>query len=148
MQAISCRRHVDAPIDRVFAAASDFANGPAYMKGIVRVRMLTDGPLRVGTRFEATRGGSNREYTQTMEVTELDAPNRYVLGAAGCGCRIRSELLFSSRDGGTDVEMRFDATPLSLPAKILLFVVRPLMGKITKAFAKDLDDLAAHCEGR
>ena len=146
MAGFTVKTFVDAPPSRVFEAASDFANAHTFVRGITKVEMLTDGPVGVGTRFKETRVMFKRECTEEMEVTAFDAPRSYALGAESCGSRYRSELRFTPRGSGTDLEMVFDATPLTLLAKIMAFVMRPMMKKMVAEMAGDLEDIKTHVE--
>ena len=147
MLSLSVESQIDAPIERVFELASDFAGAPERISGIVRMEMLTDGPVGVGTRFRETRVMFKREATEEMEVLEFDAPRRYVLGAESCGCRYRSEFTFTPQDGGTKVTMTFEGTPLTRMAKIMGFLMRPMAKVAAKEVCRDLADLKAAAEG-
>lgn len=141
-------RHIDAPIETVFARATDFENAANVMSAIVKMEMLTDGPVGVGTRFRETRVMFGREATETMEVVEFDPPHGYVLLAESHGSRYRTTFRYSESNGGTDLEMIFEATPLTLVAKILSVVMMPMMKKtIETECGKDLDQLKAAIEG-
>lgn len=140
---ITIEKVIRAPRERVFAAAADFANAAGTIRAITRVEMLSQGPVGVGTTFRETRKVFGREATEEMTVVEFVPPERYVLGAESHGCRYRSALAFASVAGGTRVTMTFAAEPLTLVAKVLSFLMRPMFKSMTKECAKDLDDLEA-----
>lgn len=148
MKTLNVSQVVAAPPDVVFRAATDFAGAPGRIRAIKRVKVLTEGPVRVGTRFEETREMFGREATETMEVTSLDPPRSYVLGAESHGCRYRSELRFEPEGSGTRVTMSFAAEPLTFFSKVMGVLMAPMAKKIAQECGRDLDDLAAHCEGR
>ena len=152
MSGITTTRTIQAPAEVVFAAASDFAGAAGRIGAIERVEMLTDGPVGVGTRFRETRRMRGREASETMEVTLFEPPRRYVLLAESHGCRYESGLSFTPagtpEGSATTVAMHFAAEPLTLPAKILAFLCRPMMKMVARACAKDLDDLARTVEGQ
>jgi hypothetical protein len=149
MFGITLTRHVAAPPEKVFAVASDFRNAAGRLRGITKMELLTDGPVGVGTRFRETRVMFGREATETMTVTAFDPPRGYALGAESCGCRYHIEFRFTPKDGGTDLEMRFEGRPLTLVAKVLGFLMGPMISKnCAKESEKDLDDLKAAAEGR
>lgn len=141
MSAIRTRVHIDAPPERVFAVASDFAGAARIIEGIERVEMLTEGPVGVGTRFRETRVMFGREATEEMEVVAFDPPRGYVLGCENHGCRYRSEIRVEPSGDGTDVEMSFEAVPLTAVAKLMSVVMGPMMKKMEAICAKDLADL-------
>ncbi len=148
MPHFSVRRTIAAPIEAVFAQASDFANAPKHVSGIKRVEMLTDGPVRVGTRFRETRVMFGKEATEEMEVIALTPPLGYVLGSESCGCRYRCEIRLSPSSNGTDVIMNFDAQPLTFFARIMGKLMGFMMKSVAKACAKDLEDLKTAVESR
>lgn len=142
-------RFIAAPTEACFDVAADFPNAAATVEDIKKIEMLTEGPVGVGTRFRETRVMFKREATEEMEVEAFERPQRYVLGADSCGSRFRSELRFESQGAGTNAIMTFQATPRTLGAKIMGFVMRPMMKKMMlKCIAKDLDDVAQAAESR
>jgi carbon monoxide dehydrogenase subunit G len=135
------KKHVEAPPETVFATAADFARAAEFVRGIAKVEMLTDGPVGVGTRFRETRIMFKREATEEMEVTAFDPPRSYALGCENHGCRYHTEITFTPNGSGTDVEMVFDATPLTVLAKVMAVAMSPMMKKLAEECGKDLDDL-------
>jgi carbon monoxide dehydrogenase subunit G len=139
-------RHVAAPPDVVFARASDFRRAPETIAAIVKMEMLTDGPVRVGTRFRETRVLFGRAATEEMTVTALEPPKRYTLAAESHGSRYHTELSFAPDGQGTRVTMTFAATPVTFMARVMSVLMRPMMKSMVKMCAKDLDDLKAAIE--
>jgi len=146
MAGFTVTKHIAASPAEVFERASDFAGAPRSIEAITAVELLTEGPVGVGTRFRETRRMFGREAVEEMEVTEFEPPRRYVLGCSNHGCRYRTELGFSERDGGTDVRMTFEAEPVTAFARIMTVLMKPLMKGLVKTCAKDLDDLGASIE--
>ena len=146
MRIATCKQVIAAPPEVVFRRAADFANAPQAIKGIVKVEMLTSGPVGVGTKFRETRIMFGREATEQMEVTAFEPPHRYALGAESHGSRYHSVLTFRPSGQGCEVEMTFDCTPVTFFAKVMSVLMRPMMKSIAKVCAKDLDDLKATIE--
>lgn len=146
MASITVKRHIEAPVERVFAAATDFANAHTFISGISRVEMLTEGPVKVGTRFKETRTIFNRECTEEMEITAIEPPRSYTLGCESNGCRYRSDFILMPEGNGTALEMTFEATPLTFAAKVKSILMKPMMKKMVEMCAKDLDDIKASVE--
>lgn len=147
MNQVSVERTVAAPPQRVFAASIDIPRWPEVVPAIQEVELLTDGPVRVGTRFRETRVLFGREATETMEVLELEAPHRYLLGAESHGSRYRTEFRFEPAGDGTRIVFTFRAEPLTFAAKVMGFLMKPMMKKMVEMCAADLDALKAHVEG-
>lgn len=141
MPGISVRHHIAAPPDVVFARAADFEHAADFISGITKVEMVTDGPVGVGTRFKETRVMFGKEHAEEMEVVDFEPPRRYALQAHNCGCRYHTEFRFTPKGGGTEIEMTFDATPLTFVARIMSFMMRFMMKSCVKMVEKDLADL-------
>lgn len=141
MAQITIDRHIDAPIERVFQRITDFENAADVVSGITKVEMLTGGPVGQGTRFRETRVMFGREATEEMEVVSFDAPSSYALGAESHGTRYLSTFTLSEKHRGTEVHLLFEATPLTLVAKIMSFLMKPMIKKVMAECSKDLDDI-------
>lgn len=146
MHPLSITRHARAPIELVFRRATDLRNAPQVIPAIRSLEVLTDGPVRAGTRFRETRVVFGREHTEEMEVTAFDAPHAYTVGCESCGCRYESNLSFREKDGGTEIEMTFRAIPRTFLARLMGRLMRPMMKKMVAECAKDLDAIAAAAE--
>ena len=139
--------HIDAPVQAVFAACTDFAGAAGRISSITKMDVITPGPVGKGTKFRETRKMFGKEATETMEVLEFTPNKSYLLGAGSCGCIYRSEFLFAPSGKGTDLTVRFSARPQSFMAKLMSFIMAPLMaGMIRKCFAKDLGEIKASLE--
>lgn len=105
MQSFTRSATIAAPAQRVFAALTDLDNASAYMPDIVKVRLLTDGGVRVGTRWKETRqfkvlGFLPLRASAEIEVTELQ-PDRCFATVADDGCNwasYRFELTSAGQD--------------------------------------------------
>lgn len=148
MAKFTLTRSINAPREVVFAQISDFANAPKFCSGIKKIEMLTNGAVRVGTRFKETRIMFKREATETMEVVAFDPPKGYMLGAESCGCRYRTGFQLEPRGNGTEITMSFDAQPLSFFAKVMSFLMKPMEKMCLKMCEKELDDIKTSIEAK
>lgn len=147
MSTATTRKYVAAPPERCFERATDLRRAPETIRAITAMEVLTDGPIGVGTRFRETRVLFERACSEEMEITSFDPPRGYVVRAESHGCRYRTEFRFTPRGSGTELEMIFEARPLTAAAKVMSFLMKPMLGKVMAEAAKDLDDLAAAIEG-
>jgi carbon monoxide dehydrogenase subunit G len=67
MAKIEVSTAVDRPPDTVFRFMIDMSNGPKYDPGIISVRQTSEGPLAVGTTFEANRKKEGKVSFRTVE---------------------------------------------------------------------------------
>jgi hypothetical protein len=146
MTSITVKKHIEAPVEDVFTTATDFANAGHAIDRIEKIEMLTDGPVGLGTRFRETRHFYGKEVTEEMEVTAFERPRRYVLSSENHGCRYNSEFLLKPSASGTEIEMRFEAYPVTVFARIMSFLTRPLMKKMMEHVSQDLEDLKSSVE--
>jgi uncharacterized membrane protein len=67
---------IDRPVDEVFAFTHDLAKSPLWQSTLVELDLLTDGPMRVGTRWREVRRFLGKRIETVIELTEYEA-NRY-----------------------------------------------------------------------
>ena len=68
--------YIDRPPEVVFDFVADERNEPKYNPKMTRVSLVTEEPIRAGSRFEATLMMRAREITMTVEFTEFVRPRR------------------------------------------------------------------------
>ncbi len=148
MAKFTTSRRFDATPENTFDILTDLSRAVERIRGIVKVQVLTDGPIGVGTRWNETRIVFKRECTEELEITEFDAPSFFRVEADSCGCRYRTDFTITPDSGGANVELMFAAQPLTLMAKLMAPLGKLMMKSCAKAFEQDLDDLQAAAEGR
>lgn len=148
MQHIEVTRHVAAPVERVWALATDLAGAPQILSGVDRVEVLTPGPFDVGTRWRETRRMLGRASTEEMAVTAVDPHRAYTVEAESSGAHYVSTFTFTaSADGGTDVVLTFGARPTTRAARVVAALTGPLARRpVEQALRGDLADLARAAE--
>ena len=105
MGPITASKRVSAPLESVWNVMADLENAADRIQAIVKLEVLTDGPVGLGTRFRETRIMFKKEATEEMEITAWDPPNSYTTEADGCGCHYTT-VFTCERDGdGTKVTM-------------------------------------------
>lgn len=139
-------KHIAAPVHEVFARATDLANLANTVDAITRVEVLTEGPVRVGTRFSETRVMFGKEHSETMEVSQFDLNRRISFVADSWGCRYDSGFAFESSDDGTLVTFDFKATPRTFMARLMKPVGLLMAKSMRKMVEQDLEDLRRACE--
>jgi hypothetical protein len=141
-------RQVAAPRERTFAVVSDFANAAENVEAITHLEVLTPGPVGVGTRFRETRTMFGRPATEEMTVAHWDPPHSYTLKAESHGARYTTVFSFREKAGGTEVEMDFQAVPITFGAKVMGVLFKFMTKKMVETCGKDLEDLARAVERR
>lgn len=111
---------VSKPIDQVFASMADPTTGPNWIKGVSKIELIDPLPVKMGTRFRATRAVGSRVTTEEIRVTELTAPQSFAVGAGlmGGGIELRISYALAPSASGTRVESRTEAEAKSFGAKL------------------------------
>lgn len=113
---------VSRPLDEVFGLIGDFANAEVWDPGVEESRAITEGPVRVGSRYELTVVFNGRRLPMTYEVTAFDPPRRVELVGTGSTVDARDDIRFEATDGGTRILYTAD-----LRLKGVLRVAEPLL---------------------
>lgn len=145
MKAMTAKRQIDAPVDRVFRAVAEVEEFKKASPDIVKVEMLSDVRSGVGTRFRETRKMKGREASTVLEITEY-APSERVRFVAESGGALWDSL-FAVRPaaGGTELALTMEARPKTFVARL----VTPLIsGMVAKAVEADMDAVKKYCESR
>ncbi len=148
MKSVTVTRHINAPIERVYAVFTDLERAAENIQSLERIEMLSDGPFGVGTRWRETRKMFGTEATEVIEITACEPPKRYVAEAESHGTRYLSDWRFKLSGEGTDVTMEFTATSVSRMAKLLSPLSGLMMGTVVKLLETDLADLARAVEAK
>jgi Polyketide cyclase / dehydrase and lipid transport len=74
---------VDAPIEETWAVVADIPLQTEWMREMKRIELVTAGPVRVGTRGNATVRIFGLAVTDPVEVVVFDPPTRYAIRHEG-----------------------------------------------------------------
>ncbi|MPY59072.1 SRPBCC family protein [Streptomyces spongiae] len=149
-RSVVVERRIAAGQGPVWEALTDLGGMERVLSGVTKVEILTDGAFGVGTRWRETRRMFGKDATEEMWATAGEPPERYVVEAESHGTHYVSEwLLRADGPSATTVRMTFSA---EVPGGITGLLARILGGvgarAVSKAIAKDLDDVASAIEGR
>jgi uncharacterized protein YndB with AHSA1/START domain len=125
------------PVDRVFAVIADPSRRAEWQENTSDVRLLTDGPVTVGTRWtEEQRGVGHVE----AEVTALEPGRLWAeAGEAGSGSARVTVTFAPDGDGATRIAMDVELTLRGLKKAF-----EPALGPmVRKQMPQDLDRLGA-----
>jgi carbon monoxide dehydrogenase subunit G len=113
---------VNRSVDEVFALIGDFANAEVWDPGVEESRVITEGPVRVGSRYALTVVFNGRRLPMTYEVTALDPPRRVVLRGTGSTVNALDDIRFEATESGTRILYTAD-----LRLKGVLRLMEPLL---------------------
>ncbi|MGV9451142.1 SRPBCC family protein [Streptomyces sp. NPDC003635] len=150
-KSVTVERRIAAAQGSVWAALTDLRGMERVLSGVSKVEVLSDGPFGVGTRWRETRRMFGKDATEEMWVTVCEVPERYVVEAESHGSRYVSEWELRA-DGPITTTVRMTFTATTAGGRVMGVLAKVLGGlgarAVSKAIAKDLDDVAAAVEGR
>ncbi len=142
----STREDVDAPIDTVFEAVSDFDAFERRMlrRGVDITRDEAVPPDRVGARWKASFSWRDRLFDVDAELVELTNGESYVIEskANGVDCLGMVELVALSKTR-TRMFVSLDLRPTTLSARLLIQSLRLAKSNLTRRFKARVRDFAA-----
>jgi uncharacterized protein YndB with AHSA1/START domain len=132
---------IDAPPERVWTEVADIERQPRWMRDMKAVRLLTDGPVGVGTRGEATVRIFGIGVTDPVTVTAFEPPSRFAIRHEGAFTGGGDMRLEAGADG-TSTIVRWDETlvPPVLP-HLAAVLQAPILGRVFQADLGRLRDL-------
>lgn len=92
---------IEQPVAEVFDFVADARNEPAYNRQMPTARMLTPGPVGVGSRFAAVHRGRRRPMELQTQLTAYERPRRLASTTTMPRGRIRGVLTFEPMGSAT-----------------------------------------------
>ena len=127
---------------QVWAFMMDFSNSPRWRNHVHEVRIVTDGPLRVGTELQVTFGSPGRVQTTRCVVCAFETARRFGLRSTSKKATGTFEYLLAPEGGGTIVTFTCDLRPHGL-----MWLLAPTMMRTNRArFAQQLPNLKREVE--
>lgn len=134
---------INASKEKIWQAISDIENAQERIPAIKEIKIHhqpEDG--LVGLKWTETRVLFGKSATETMWITEAIENQYYKTRAESHGSIYQTTMSISEEEDGNHLNMEFSAQPQSLLAKILSFIMGPLMKNATKkALLQDLKDI-------
>ena len=134
--------------DAVWKAISDIENCERIITSILKVNILNKPASGiVGLKWEETREMFGKEASETIWITDSETNEYYSTRAESHGSVYITKLSLTADDNGTLLTMSFNGIPQSFIAKIVSFLMGPLIrNSIKKVLIKDLADIKAYVE--
>lgn len=143
---MNMKRRIAAEREGVFELFSDLRHAAGRIAGIKRLEVLTEGPIRKGTRFRETRVMFNREATEEMEIVDFQPGRSYTVQCLSCGVLWSSTFRFEAAGGETDVSLDMSCKPMTFFAKLMSPLGRLMAGGMKKCIEQDMEDLKKFAE--
>jgi carbon monoxide dehydrogenase subunit G len=126
---IETTQKINQPRKTVWAFFCAFHNRNQWIPGVSDAKLLTAGPLAVGSRYSQTRSFEGKTETLEFEITELEPEKTWVAMARPKGCVITYRYDFGGEGPQTIVTLKVHAEAVGFLNKLLL----PLGLKTAKA---------------
>lgn len=135
-------RHIDRPLNEVFAFTADFSNAERWDPGVASSKPMEEGAARVGSRYEVLVLFGSREIPMTYEITDLEQNSRVVLEGRGATITAVDDIRFEEKDGGTLVDYTADLRFTNW----MRFITPLLASALSRVGEKALDGLVETLE--
>ena len=142
---IDLERLIAALPPAVFAIVADVASWPLIINSVRSIELLTNRPIRVGTKFRETRIILGRETTFEMEVADLEPPRRLLTITSDRDLHYEFDHIIDAvSSGGSRLSLIFRSKPTSVAGRGLSSLMSPFMEiGLRDELERDLSDLAA-----
>ena len=98
--------HLNCPVEQVFAFLLDTTQLTTWQTNLIKIDKLTEGPLRLGSRFQEVRRLGKRESEIQGEIIALE-PNKRFETRTMTKPQVTVSYFLDPEDGGTRVKHRF-----------------------------------------
>jgi carbon monoxide dehydrogenase subunit G len=99
---------IDRPIDEVFDVVADQTNEPRYNPAMTASHRLDDGPIGVGTRFQATILTRGKPQQVEIEITGFKRPSEMATRSVTGPSTVTGRLRFDPLTSGTRLSWDWD----------------------------------------
>lgn len=139
---------INKPEDAVWKAITDIENFETMISAIMKIHVLhKPSDSLIGLKWQETREMFGKQAMETMWITESVVNDYYCTRAESHGSIYLTKLSLKKNENNTLLSMSFKAIPQTNTAKILSFLLTPLIRKsIKNALMKDLHDIKMYLE--
>ena len=102
---------INRPVEEVFAFLSNPENYPKWISSSSEVKIISEGPIGVGTTFRPVVNFLGRRIEGESEVTEYEPNRRYATKSKLGPVPVEWRVTFERVEGGTRVSMSGEVEP-------------------------------------
>jgi uncharacterized protein YndB with AHSA1/START domain len=128
--------HLNRPVDQVFAFLMDTGKLSTWQSNLIKTERLTEGPLRMGSRFREVRRLGRRESEIQGEITVFE-PNKRFETKTTTKPQATVSYSFDPENGGTRLRYKF----VLLTSGIMRLLEPLIAGSIKKERESDFETL-------
>jgi carbon monoxide dehydrogenase subunit G len=119
---------IACPPKRIFEFITDSNNAPRIVPSVKSSIKLTDGPIKVGTRYRETRLMHGKEQSAELEVSEYAEPNVYAMRNVTSGIETVYRYTLKPEKDGTRINLVCEVKAAGIK-KLMLPVVALILKK-------------------
>jgi hypothetical protein len=98
--------HLNQPVEHVFAFLMDTSKLATWQSNLIKTEPLTEGPLRLGSRFREVRRLGRRESEFEGEITAFEVNRRFETKTL-TKPEVKVSYFFETENGGTRLHQKF-----------------------------------------
>jgi len=98
--------HLNRPVEQVFAFLADTGKVSTWQSNLIELKPLTEGPLRLGSRFREIRRLGRRDSEIQGQVTAFE-PNKRLETKTTTKPEVTVSYSFDPENGGTRLRYKF-----------------------------------------
>ncbi|MGI9204462.1 MAG: SRPBCC family protein [Woeseiaceae bacterium] len=137
---------INAAPEAVFAIVSDVENSPDRIDWYENVEMLTDGPVRVGTKWRETRSMNNKQSVEEWEMTAFESPRYFSAYCDSHGYDVEWTMRVDPEGTGSKLTLVMTTRPRTFIGKLMTPVEWLMSGMMKSIVRKDLESTRAFIE--
>ena len=118
--------HLDRPVEQVFAFLADTGKVSTWQSSLIKLEPLTEGPLRLGSRFREIRRLGRKDTEIQGQVTAFE-PNKRLETKTTTKPEVTISFSFDPENGGTRLRYKF-----VLLSNGMMRLFEPLIGRSIK----------------
>lgn len=147
----SSKEDIEAPIEAVFAAVSDFDlfERSSIRRGIEVQRVDDGAPVAPGMAWDAKFDMRGKQRELHLTLTRYDPPEAMEFDSDSAGLNgVMTVELVALSPRRTRMSIVLNLTPKTLPARLFLQSLKLAKGNLTKRFKKKIGEFAKTVEDR
>ncbi len=102
---------INRPVEEVFAYVTDPANDAKWQDGVIESRLVSDGPMGVGSKIRDVRKLLGRQIESELEVTEYIPNKLFSLKVASGPLPFEMRQTFHPSGEGTRIDLVAEGEP-------------------------------------
>ncbi|MDX1747812.1 MAG: SRPBCC family protein [Halobacteriales archaeon] len=101
---------IDRRVEDVWHRATDLESWPEWNSQLVTTEVISEGPVRPGTKYRYTARAMGRNTEHESEITQFDPPRRICFRTPAGAMPLEGCYVFEAQDGGTLVTISAEGT--------------------------------------